>query len=81
MNDNLLLFIFSLPYLYDFIVGIVTLFLMAKIAHFNETLKEIMRDENEEERKKFLEGRAESIQKKYSGENLATLLEKRRNTK
>jgi predicted PurR-regulated permease PerM len=81
MNDNILLLIFSLPYLYDFIVGIITLFFMSRIAHFNETLKEIMRDENEEDRKRFLESKANTIQNKFSGQNLNELLEKRRNAK
>jgi hypothetical protein len=81
MNDNMLLLLFSLPYLYDFIVGIFTLVLMSRIASFNETLKEIMRDENEEDRKRFLQSKAEDIQKKYSNENLNQVLESRRDTK
>ncbi len=81
MNDNVLLLIFSLPYVYDFIVGIVSLIFMSRIAYFNETLKEIMMNENEEERKRFLESRAEGIKKKFSGENISSVLEKRRNMK
>ena len=35
LNDNILLAIFSLPYLYDFIVGIFCFYFMTKIAENN----------------------------------------------
>jgi len=36
LNDSVLLAIFSLPYLYDFIVGIVCFIFLMKIAEFND---------------------------------------------
>jgi hypothetical protein len=46
--------IFSIPYIYDFIVGIITIIMMTKIATFNEHIKTLNRRDNEE-RIKLLE--------------------------
>lgn len=41
LNDSVLLAIFSLPYLYDFIVGIVSFVFLMKIAEFNDKHKTV----------------------------------------
>lgn len=51
LNDNILLAVFSLPYVYDLSVGIVSIILMSRIATFNETLFKVYKDKDEEERK------------------------------
>ena len=76
LNDNILLFVFSLPYLYDFGVGIVTIVLMSRIATFNGILKKL-RTENEEEAKKLLEEEINKISDKYSYDHLRKAFDKR----
>jgi hypothetical protein len=41
----MLLFLFSIPYIYDFIVGIVTIVLLWRISEFNEKLKQMRQSE------------------------------------
>jgi hypothetical protein len=37
--------VFSIPYIYDFIVGIVTIVLLWRIAEFNEKVKQMRQSE------------------------------------
>lgn len=69
MNDNWLLFVFSLPYIYDFAVGIVTIILMSRIANFNGTLQKL-KNQDEEASKKLLEEEMEKLNDKYSYDHL-----------
>ncbi len=69
MNDNILLLVFSLPYIYDFAVGIVTIVLMSRIAHFNGILTRI-NHEDEESAKKLIEEEMTNINQKYSYQHL-----------
>jgi len=50
MNDNLLMLIFSLPYLYDFSVGIMSVIFISRVADFNENEKILNRDKDEDNR-------------------------------
>jgi hypothetical protein len=38
LNDNVLMIIFSLPYLFDFICGIYAMLMMSKMIKFNKTI-------------------------------------------
>ena len=40
LNDNYMLLIFSVPYLYDLIVGIVSYIFVYKISNFNEIIRQ-----------------------------------------
>lgn len=56
VNDNIVMFLFSLPYFYDFLVGIYNYFLLKKISIFNSNLnkdKEMMKYEINEINKQF----------------------------
>ena len=48
LNDNLLMLIFSLPYLYDFCVGVVSLVFIGRLAEYNDNEKSLLRNEDEE---------------------------------
>ena len=54
MNDNILMLIFSLPYLYDFSVGIVSVVFLGRIAEFNDSEK-LLKKDVDEERKNLLQ--------------------------
>jgi hypothetical protein len=48
LNDSFLLAIFTLPYLYDFLVGIVCFYMLIKIAENNSAIKKgDLEDQNE----------------------------------
>jgi hypothetical protein len=63
--------VFSMPYLYDFATGIVTIVLMSRIATFN-TILHRLKSEDEESRKKLLDEEIEKISDKYSYAHLKT---------
>ena len=65
LNDNILLLIFSLPYLYDFAVGIVTIVLMSRIANFNGELARIQHEDDESKRR-LIENQVSALNEKYS---------------
>jgi hypothetical protein len=54
LNDNLLLGVFSIPYIYDFFCGVMTIILMSRIAKFNEMIRKINHP-NEEAQKLLAE--------------------------
>ncbi len=64
-----MLFVFSLPYLYDFAVGIVTIVLMSRIATFNGTLHEL-KSQDEESAKKLLDEEMGKLDNKYNYDHL-----------
>lgn len=76
-----MLLVFSIPYLYDFAVGVVTIVLMSKIADFNGILQKL-RTEDEESAKKLLDEEINKLGEKYSYDHLKTTYENRKsNTK
>lgn len=76
LNDNILLLVFSLPYLYDFSVGVVTIVLMSRIANFNGTIK-VIRDNDSKETERLIKLEMEKINKKYDYGFLQTEFENR----
>jgi len=60
----MLLFLFSIPYIYDFIVGIVTIVLLWRISEFNEKLKQMR--QSEESQKLLNEVRFNNLSKMKS---------------
>lgn len=69
LNDNYMLLIFSIPYLYDLIVGIFSYVFVYKISHFNE----IMRQSNKLELEK-VEQEIDHLKSKFNNhENDAIL--------
>lgn len=74
LTDSYLMALFTLPYLYDFIVGIVCFYLMMKIAENNSKIKsgEIDLDLNDLENQKenLNENEDEEIQKLNNEEEL-----------
>jgi len=55
MNDSFLMLIFSLPYLYDFAVGIVSVIFISRIADFNDNEKLLYKNNDDEERRNLLQ--------------------------
>ena len=47
--------IFSLPYLYDFAVGIVSVIFISRIADFNDNEKLLYKNNDDEERRNLLQ--------------------------
>lgn len=80
MNDNMMLLIFSLPYVYDFIVGLVTLLLISKISKFNSALAQIRNMKNEEELNRVNDKIAE-INEQLSYKELKKICEDRETNK
>lgn len=76
LNDHILLSIFSLPYLYDFFVGVITIILMSRIASLNSTLQKI-HTMDEDEGKKLIEEEMEKLSDKYTFEHLRKTFEAR----
>lgn len=54
LNDSILLAVFSLPYIFDFMCGIFAIMMMSRIASFNEFMKALS-DHDEESSKKLLD--------------------------
>jgi hypothetical protein len=50
-----MLLVFSLPYLYDFSVGIVTIVFMSRIANFNEIVHKLKQEDEESANRLLIE--------------------------
>lgn len=61
LNDNMLLFLFSIPYIYDFITGVTTILLLWRISGFNEKLRQLR--QTEESQKLLNEVRINKVSK------------------
>ena len=84
LNDNVLLLVFSLPYLYDFATGIVSVVLMSRIANFNGILEKIKTEDDEAVNKLLKEvlyfillQEIEKLNQKYSYDHLKREFERR----
>lgn len=78
LNDNWLLLIFSLPYIYDFFVGTVGLVFISRIASFNDTIRAFNKIQRDEERG-LLDNKVNLLKEKYSNEDLDQFINDRRN--
>lgn len=78
LNDNWLLLIFSLPYIYDFFVGTVGLAFISRIASFNDTIRAYNKIQRDEERG-LIDNKVNQLKGKYSNEDLDQFINDRRN--
>ena len=53
LNDTILLGVFSIPYIYDFVCGIFGMILINRIARFNKIMHKL--NNKDEESQKFLD--------------------------
>lgn len=54
LNDSIILGIFSLPYIYDFVIGIFSIAFMSKIATFNELMRAVDENPDREDQERML---------------------------
>jgi len=76
LNDNVLLALFSLPYVYDFICGIASIVLMSRIATFNEFLIRL-KGIDQEANQTFIKDEVAKMREKYPQEQLSRAYENR----
>ena len=80
LNDNYLLLIFSLPYIYDFIVGVYCFIFIYRVSKFNDSLKKI-RIAQEQENLEKLKGEIKNIKINFNEKTVKEVSRKRENIK